>query len=148
MPDDRAPLPLTLTLVRVGQSDRGTFGVLRYEDVPFALTLELPWKDNAPNESCIPTGQYICRRTRSPKFGETFSVTSVPDRTNILFHKGNTIEDTAGCILVAEEFSGTFDHPTIVSSERGFSEFMALLTDTMAFTLKIVSVSKESTAWV
>lgn len=128
---------IALELLRVGQSSRGTFGVLRHGDVPFALTLEPPWKNNAPGESCIPAGRYECVRVRSPKFGNTFEVTDVPGRTHVLFHKGNTIEDTEGCILVGEEFSGTFDHPRIASSERGFLELLSLLDGDSIFELQI-----------
>lgn len=145
---DRPPLPITLTLIRVGQSARGTFGVLRYGVVPFALTMELPWTDNTPNQSCIPTGSYVCRRIRSPKFGDTFEVTQVPNRSHILFHQGNTLEDTEGCILVAEEFSGTFDHPMVASSARGFGEFLALLKGQPAFTLEIVAVYLHVSEWI
>jgi Family of unknown function (DUF5675) len=127
----------TLTLQRVGQSSRGTFGVLRVGPVPFALTLERPWVDNQPEVSCIPAGRYQCRRVRSPKFGDTFEVMDVPGRSHILFHKGNTVEDTEGCILVAEEFSGTFEAPMVVSSERGFLEFKRLLDGHAEFTLLI-----------
>lgn len=128
---------IALELLRVGQSSRGTFGVLRHGDVPFALTLEPPWKNNAPGESCIPAGRYECVRVRSPKFGNTFEVTGVPGRTHVLFHKGNTIEDTEGCILIGEEFSGTFDRPRIASSERGFLELLSLLDDELIFELQI-----------
>lgn len=127
-----------LTLLRVGQSQRGTFGVLRQGQIPFALTLERPWEDNSPSISCIPAGQYVCQRVQSPKFGNTFEVMHVPGRSHILFHKGNTVEDTAGCILVAEEFSGTYDHPMIVSSERGYHEFMDLLEGRSTFDLNII----------
>lgn len=126
-----------LTLLRVGSSERGTFGVLRYGQVPFALTLERPWLNNEEQKSCIPTGAYICQRVRSPHFGDTFEVTNVPGRSHILFHKGNVIEDTEGCILVAEEFSGTFEQPMLVSSQRGFSELLALLDGQLSFALDI-----------
>lgn len=128
---------LTLALIRVGQSERGTFGVLRHGQIPFAVTLEEPWKDNERMVSCIPKGHYLCQRVRSPKFGDTFEVTQVPVRSHILFHKGNGLDDTQGCILVAEEFSGTFDHPMIVSSERGFGEFLSLLKGRQNFSLVI-----------
>ena len=36
---------ITLTLKRVGQSERGTFGVLNSGDVSFAITEELPWRE-------------------------------------------------------------------------------------------------------
>ena len=131
---------MELTLVRVGQSDRGTFGVLRNGQVPFVLTLERPWWDNQMGISCIPNGTYICKRVRSPKFGDTFEVTGVPGRTHILFHRGNSIDDTEGCILIAEEFSGTHDKPMVVSSMRGYSEFMDLLKDEATFQITIQMV--------
>jgi hypothetical protein len=126
-----------LELVRLGSSGRGTFGALRHGLVPFVLTLERPWANNEQNVSCIPSGRYICRRVRSPKFGNTFEVTNVPGRTDVLFHSGNTIEDTRGCILIGEEFSGTFDRPMLVSSQRGFSEFLKYLENTTQFDLII-----------
>ena len=127
-----------ITLVTVGQSTRGTFGVLRVGQVPFALTLEKPWSDNQQNISCIPMGVYRCVRVQSPRFGKTFEVTQVPGRTHILFHRGNYLEDTEGCILVAEEFSGTYEKPMIVSSHRGFMEMMKLLQDDSEFELEIL----------
>ena len=129
---------LILDLIRVGSSLRGTQGVLRYGAVSFALTLERPWQDNQPNVSCIPSGRYRCQRVRSPKFGNTFEVTNVPQRSHILFHSGNTLEDTHGCILVGEEFSGTWDKPTLASSQRGFIEFLKLLDGVNVFELHII----------
>lgn len=136
---------MILTLVRVGQSERGTFGVLLNGQVPFALTLEEPWRDNARSISCIPAGAYICQRVRSPKFGNTFEVTGVPDRSHILFHKGNTTDDTEGCILVGEEYSGTYDRPRISSSERGFLEFMSCLEGQAGFELRIKDCAADET---
>lgn len=129
---------MILDLLRVGQSGRGTFGVLRFGAVAFALTLERPWDNNQPNRSCIPPGRYRCQRVRSPKFGNTFEVTNVPERSHILFHSGNTLEDTHGCILVGEEFSGTWDKPTLASSQRGFTEFLNLLDGVNAFELNVL----------
>jgi hypothetical protein len=117
---------MTLEIVRVGQSPRGTFGILRYGHVPFAVTLEPPWQNNATDISCIPAGRYRCRRVRSTRFGETFEIMEVPNRSYVLFHRGNQVHDTKGCVCVAEEFGGTFSDPMIVSSERGYREFMQL----------------------
>ncbi len=123
---------MILDLLRVGQSRRGTFGVLRHGQVPFVLTLE------EPCVSCIPAGRYRCRRVRSPKFGVTFEVCDVPGRSHILFHSGNTIEDTEGCILVGEEFSGTWDAPMLVSSRRGFLELLSYLEGIPEFDVNIL----------
>ena len=126
-----------LTLLRVGSSHYGTFGVLRDGHVPFALTLEQPWRDNRPNESCIPAGSYVCRRVQSPKFGNTFEVTNVPGRSHILFHRGNFIEDTYGCILVGESFTYLNHLPGIGQSTQGFAEFLSLLDSLDSFALHL-----------
>lgn len=128
---------ITLDLIRVGTSARGTFGVIRHGQVPFVLTLERPWEDNKQEVSCIPAGRYRCRRIRSPKFGNTFEVCEVPGRTHVLFHAGNTLEDTHGCILVGEEFSGTWDAPMLVSSQRGFGELIKYLDGLPEFDIVI-----------
>jgi len=129
---------MNIDLVRVGSSAAGTFGVLRRGQVPFALTLERPWQDNQANVSCIPPSEYVCKRARSPRFGETFEVMGVDRRSHILFHKGNTIGDTQGCILVGEEFSvddnGT---PVLAASARGYGEFMGILKGYDEFVLRI-----------
>jgi hypothetical protein len=129
---------MRLVLIRVGQSDKGTFGVLRYGVVPFALTLERPWLDNAANVSSIPSGVYECQRVHSIKFGNTFEVTGVPNRSHILFHKGNTIHDTQGCILVGEEFAGSYDVPALANSKHGFDEFLSLLYGRTLFELVVI----------
>jgi hypothetical protein len=129
---------MQLALIRVGRNQRGTFGALRHGEVPFVWTLERPWMDNAQNRSSIPAGYYVCQRVRSPKFGVTFEVTNVPNRSHILFHSGNTIEDTEGCILVGEEMSGTWDYPMLVSSQRGFKELLSYLDGIPTFGLTIV----------
>ena len=139
---------MILDLIRVGQSGRGTFGVIRFGAVPFALTLEPPWRDNQENVSCIPPGRYRCERIRSPKFGWTFEVKNVPNRTHVLFHSGNTLEDTHGCILVGEEFSGTWEKPVLASSQRGFIEFLNCLEGVNAFELNVLDAPPPTTVQV
>jgi len=62
-------------------------------------TFELPDRKNAPNVSCIPAGEYPLKMIVSPKYGPCYKVHKVPGRTNILIHKGNTVDDTLGCIM-------------------------------------------------
>ena len=125
-------------LKRVSNTIHGTFGVLLEGAIPFAVTLENPWRDNKKNESCIPPGLYRCDRVLSPKFGNTFEVVAVQGRSNILFHKGNLEDDTLGCVLLAEEFGVLKDTPAVLSSGRGFSEFMERLKDKDRFSLNIM----------
>lgn len=131
-----------MDIIRVVENAHGTFGVLidydQYgEPEPFAVTLERRWKGNLEDVSCIPAGEYVCRRVESPKFGETFQVMNVPNRAEILFHSGNKEKDSKGCIIVAEEY-GVLDLITaILNSKRGFKEFMERLTGWFEFKLVI-----------
>ena len=63
-------------------------------------TLELPWKNNERNVSCIPAGTYPLRPRTTDKFGAHFALDSVPGRSGILIHTGNFASQIRGCILV------------------------------------------------
>lgn len=89
-----------ITINRLYQHDC-TLGILNYLDFR-CFTLELPWKFNKQNESCIPSGYYIVSKHESPTHGECLLVEGVPNRTWILFHAGNYTRDTKGCILPGE----------------------------------------------
>lgn len=87
--------------------DQGTVGVLVADGLAPIQVMEPPWRDNARNRSCIPTGAYEVLPHVSPRFGRCLLVTGVPDRSHILFHAGNLGGDvdkgfrshTAGCLL-------------------------------------------------
>lgn len=121
------------TLKRVAQTNNGIFGVLLFNGVPFALTLERPWLNNAARVSCIPKGTYdICLCSKSPdygyapspKFGDVYQVRNVPGRAKVLMHSGNTIDDTEGCILIGECFAPINGRPGIALSKDALKEFM------------------------
>lgn len=80
-------------LTRTLETPDGTMGRLRQWHV-----LEEENQGNRTNISSIPPAAYICKRVLSPKFGNTFEVTGVPGRSEILFHSLNTEEGTKGCI--------------------------------------------------
>jgi len=126
-------------LVRISMISDGTFGVLLEENIPFALTVERPWLNNEKGVSCIPGGSYTCRRIDSPKFGNTFEVTNVPGRTEILFHKGNVDDDSHGCIIIGEQFESLGGKVAVLSSAKGFSEFLDRLKNRVFFDLEITN---------
>ena len=129
----------TMRLKRIHGDETGTYGaIIDYR--PFAVTLEDPWKDNLPNISCIPSGIYTCERIVSPKFGNTFQIMDVPNRTHILFHRGNTQEDTQGCILLGEKYEPVAGKPGIQFSGQGYREFMGKLTGINEFELVIFNL--------
>ena len=130
-----------------GRSD-GTFGVLSVGEegltsnlTPICLTCERPWLDNQRGISCIPTGQYTCIEVNSPKFGHTFEVTGVPQRSEILLHKGNIDDDSHGCIILGESFARwSTGQLSLGSSFLAFEEFLQQFKDQSSFSLTIREV--------
>jgi len=132
-----------MILKRIANTEHGTFGILLSGGIPFAVTLENPWINNKENESCIPIGQYICKKYRSFKHGKTYEIIDVPNRGHgepIIFHKGNTDSNTRGCILVGEEFGILDDEPAILRSGNGFKEFLNKIGNKNWFNLIIMDV--------
>ncbi len=133
-----------MQLIRVASTRDGVFGVLLDGGFPFAVTCEPEDKGNQRNISCIPPGIYECKRTKYNKGGyEVFEVTDVPDRSSILIHRGNTEDNSAGCILVAEQFETLDGKTAVLRSRKGFDEFMKRLEGQDSFTLQIINANIE-----
>lgn len=122
---------------RIGEYRGATHGILLVNDKPQLCTLELPWLDNQASISCIPTGNYTCKRHISPRFGETFQILNVPNRDDILIHWGNTVKDTKGCILLGSWFGTLLDLPAVINSRISFQKFMNLTAGKETFNLTI-----------
>ena len=92
-------LPI-VTLTRKQSTAKETIGEWRTNDKRFGCdSLELSWKNNQRNISSIPTGQYICKWTFSPKFLKyTYEVKNVPNRSGIRIHSSSFWFNLAGCI--------------------------------------------------
>ena len=104
----------------------GTFGILDEEGQPFAVTVE-PIKD-AVGRYLIPTGEYICKRVDSPKFGNTFEITGVKGHDHVLFHWGNFDTDSLACVIVGEKFTVLKNRTAVGESKsvvnEGFNELL------------------------
>ncbi|GAG09917.1 unnamed protein product, partial [marine sediment metagenome] len=126
-------------LIRISHTTNATFGVLLEEDIPFCVTLERPWLGNIKSISCIPEGFYTFIRIESPKFGDTFKAENVPNRSHILFHKGNLSDDTHGCILVGEQFEPLKGENAVLASGKAFAEFKERTRENNTILLQIES---------
>jgi len=130
-----------LELIRLEEDARsGTFGVLRIQKELFCVTLEPPDLLNLKERSSIPAQQYDCRRYLSPRFGETFIVMDVPERTDVLFHPGNAVADTQGCILLAQHVGKLKGDRAVLNSGETFKAFMTLMEGHNAIHLTIKEV--------
>ena len=114
-------------LIRLEESEQGTIGVLKIDKEVFCYTLEPADMLNKENVSCIPLQQYICKRIISPKFGNTFEITNVPGRSRVLFHAGNTSDDTIGCILLGATVGKLKGQRAILNSGKTFERFMLIV---------------------
>lgn len=99
---------MKLTLERDTFSSLGTLGVLFVDGERFCNTLE-PCLGTTKKYgkygrgACISTGTYSIDLHYSPKFKRyMLTLCAVPQRSGILIHSGNTVEHTAGCILVGK----------------------------------------------
>ncbi len=138
---------MKIHLRRFAESPDGTFGRLKGPGLSL-YTLEDEWVGNRPNVSRIPAGIYLCARAVFHRGGyETFEVIGVPNRSHILFHVGNTEEDTEGCILlgtsmgpleVTDEDSGERRPKlAVLGSRDAFDRFMNQLRGLDEFDLRI-----------
>jgi len=116
-------------LKRVAGDDNRSFGVIVKDNFPLCVTLEDPWKDNKVGLSCIPAGTYKVVRVHSPHFGSVWQVLDVPGRTHILIHKGNTAQDTEGCILAGSRFGRLSGRPAVLASGAAYAVLEANLPD-------------------
>jgi len=125
-------------LIRIEENSLfGTFGILRIQKEAYCVTLEPPDLLNRRNVSSIPAQQYLCSRYDSPRFGETFQVTNVPGRDLVLFHAGNRVKDTEGCIVLGQYFGKLKADRAVLNSGNTFRGFMFLLAGYGPFHLTI-----------
>ena len=92
-----------VTLIRTDLGKKQTLGMLLYDGKEVAKTIELAWRYNQARVSCIPTGEYDVVRRSSPKYGDHFHITEVPNRSLILIHVANYFDDLLGCIGVGKD---------------------------------------------
>jgi len=135
---------MSLKIVRLEEAADGTFGALLINTHVFCVTMEPPDLDNQRNISNIPPGKYICKRVVSPRFGETFEITGVPKRTHVLFHAGNLVTHTEGCVLLARKWGVlrvySIEYRAILNSGDTFKAFMLKMKDVDKCELEIVEV--------
>ncbi len=135
-----------VTILRIRKSSHGTEGVLIFDDFK-CFTLELPWRNNEKNISCIPAGEYDATIRISPRFGRVYWVLKVEGRTYILMHSGNWAGDvqeglkshTNGCILLGMKRGYLAGQRAVLLSRRAIRQFMEKLQGS-SFRLHVIEV--------
>jgi hypothetical protein len=114
-----------VSLKRFWRDQQGTFGVLSYAG-SMKTSVELPWRNNEKNISCIPTGIWMFERYFSPKHNcEVFVCNDVPGRKEIEIHVDNVPATLEGCIGIGNWFGIIGDVcKGVVESKKAFDDFM------------------------
>lgn len=112
------------------------------------VTIELPWRDNHPDTSCVPAGEYELIPYVSPKHGPTWRLhapelgvwgrSMAPEgaRTEIELHTGNWADESLGCILVGLSAGALLNpttgrtEPAVLHSVDAFERLRTLLDGT------------------
>jgi hypothetical protein len=111
-----------LRVIRLENTQDGSIGVLLIENLVHCWTLQ---PDPTDSHFHIPPGAYRYRRFRSKKHPNTFEII-VPGHTALLFHPGNSEEDTEGCILLGHRID-IYQGRRVIrggTSRMAFEEFM------------------------
>lgn len=145
---------MELYLKTAKMTDISTEGELSIEDAFECYTLELPVRDGLPG-SAIPAGRFQIEIAPSPKFiaemqnyglplpyrqfvanyaNEMPHIIGIPGRSLIMFHWGNTPEQTLGCVLTGMS-AGVNE---VEHSQQAFA----------AFYPKIYAEAKAGNCWV
>lgn len=93
-------------LVDTGKSTLGKLTI--HDDIKECFsckTLELSWKENKRNVSCIPRGEYLVTTRFSARHGEHFLVNDVDDRDYVLIHSANYHHQLRGCVAVGKNYA-------------------------------------------
>lgn len=126
---------MVATIERILLNDKQSLGILTAlnADMMFICkTLELAWKDNKPNVSCIPPGVYECKYTRSNRLSQlkgkdvlTYEVLGVKNRSGIRIHSANYFYQLHGCIALgsAHKDINIDQQLDVVHSGKTVSEF-------------------------
>jgi len=114
-----------IEIVRTRQNKNGIVGVLSINNDPECVTLERPWLNNKPFDSCVPAGIYQLKRIVSPKYGDTLEIQNVPDdRKHCVFHWGNRKKDSLGCVLTGTRIGRLHGELAVLDSKKAFNLFM------------------------
>lgn len=112
-----------------------TVGVLECGTHRF-FTLEDAMKGGGlAKDSCVPSGAYDLVKHSGPKYKDTFAlvgeqVSHMPEpgkaRSAVLFHAGNWVRDTEGCVLLGYGWR-LLPEPMVTESRKAFDAWRALM---------------------
>ena len=128
----------------------GTTGRLSVDGREFCFTLEPPNRSPVTDGPvCIPAGTYPVKIDFSPRFQRPMPrLFDVPERSGILIHWGNYVENTEGCVLVGSSRStiqGAVPEPAVWDSRETFDRLYREIEQAQAAGLMLIVRDAEPT---
>lgn len=74
----------------------------------------------------------MCKRYSQKLKALTYFVENVPNRTGIMFHAGNYVHETRGCILVGNQIKKSTTEVRLVNSRCAFQNLLQNIADKSA----------------
>jgi len=139
-----------IELTRHSDSASGTHGII---DIGLDIfhSLEQPYLDNIPFESCVPVGEYVLLPFNSPKYGDCYiminpelNVYQFEDAYNrpksgrylcLFVHRGNYVRNFQGCVGAGDSYLK--DQDMITSTRETCKIVNDLVIDEGSFRLRI-----------
>lgn len=102
-------------------------------------TLELPFKGNQHEISCIPADDYICKKVLASSNipYPHISITNVPGRSGVCIHIANFVSELRGCQAVGTTLNdlNKDGQPDLVASKKTFEKLISLLPNTFVLSI-------------
>jgi len=131
-------------LERFAHTPMGVFGNLSVDGFE-CYTVERPWLDNKPRESCIPEGVYRLELGMYNRGGyPAYEIMDVPDRSLIKMHIANNINDVIGCVGFGDNLGYYENLWSVMNSGKTMAKFMDSMDGEEG---QIIVKSKQINSW-
>lgn len=132
---------MRLVIIRTSYLPFATFGVAHLmegnQEMYRTNTLELAWRDNNRNRSCIPEGEYPIDVIKHQQYGKVLALRLVPKRSGILIHAFNTPKESKGCIAFGSGIDKSESGPVIADSQKSLNDAIGILEKAKVKTLQL-----------
>lgn len=129
---------MNVFIYRDSTGDQGTPGRLIVPGEFSCFSIELPWRDNQPNYSCLPPGDdYFLKWCYSPRFKKMMYliVENIPTRSGFRIHSGNVAGDTKkglrshslGCPLLGANRGVLWNQDAVLVSRPTVRKFEGIM---------------------
>lgn len=132
MPEKMKTVCMVRRSLGLPECSEATLGVVKMPSGKTLFSIEPPWDANKPNVSCIPDGEYVCRRDRTGRF-KYYKVLNVPERAHIEIHPANYYvnptkgrQELHGCIALGMRLG---NGRSVLSSKSACNAFLEEMGD-------------------